>query len=115
MGAVLAAQGGNSLAGCSQHRTTHRLAQQCETRTGAPAHSQGGGLSGRRRSHGRAQKLEAAATAHSWDVGCRLAGCGSAVPSSVLTNKDLEQLVDTNDQWITTRTGIKCAFRASIA
>lgn len=29
------------------------------------------------------------------------------VPDGVLTNKDLEKMVDTNDEWITTRTGIK--------
>lgn len=29
------------------------------------------------------------------------------VPDYVLTNKELEQMVDTNDEWITTRTGIK--------
>ena len=29
------------------------------------------------------------------------------VPPTVLSNKDLEKLVDTNDEWITTRTGIK--------
>ncbi len=32
---------------------------------------------------------------------------GSYVPHKVLTNADLEKLVDTNDEWITTRTGIK--------
>ncbi|MBM7854399.1 3-oxoacyl-[acyl-carrier-protein] synthase-3 [Desulfohalotomaculum tongense] len=34
-------------------------------------------------------------------------GVGSYVPEKVLTNKDLEAMVDTSDQWITTRTGIK--------
>lgn len=34
-------------------------------------------------------------------------GTGSALPSRVLTNADLEQMVDTNDEWIVTRTGIK--------
>jgi 3-oxoacyl-[acyl-carrier-protein] synthase III len=29
------------------------------------------------------------------------------VPEYVLTNKELEQMVDTTDEWITTRTGIK--------
>lgn len=29
------------------------------------------------------------------------------VPDKVLSNKDLEKIVDTNDEWITTRTGIK--------
>lgn len=37
----------------------------------------------------------------------RITGTGSAVPEHVLTNHDLEKLVDTNDEWITTRTGIK--------
>lgn len=34
-------------------------------------------------------------------------GTGSALPTGVLTNSDLEQMVDTNDEWIVTRTGIK--------
>ncbi|MCG9881801.1 MAG: 3-oxoacyl-ACP synthase, partial [Bacteroidia bacterium] len=29
------------------------------------------------------------------------------VPPDLLTNKDLESIVDTTDEWITTRTGIK--------
>lgn len=37
----------------------------------------------------------------------RITGTGSAVPEKVLTNADLEKLVDTSDDWITTRTGIK--------
>jgi 3-oxoacyl-[acyl-carrier-protein] synthase-3 len=32
---------------------------------------------------------------------------GKYVPERVLTNKELEQLVDTNDEWIVSRTGIK--------
>lgn len=32
---------------------------------------------------------------------------GHYVPEKKLTNKDLEQMVDTNDEWITTRTGIR--------
>ena len=32
---------------------------------------------------------------------------GSCVPEKVLTNDDLEKMVDTSDEWITTRTGIK--------
>ena len=32
---------------------------------------------------------------------------GSYVPEEVLTNQDLEQMVDTNDEWIQTRTGIR--------
>ncbi len=34
-------------------------------------------------------------------------GTGRYVPDKVLTNQELEQMVDTNDEWITTRTGIK--------
>ena len=34
-------------------------------------------------------------------------GTGSYLPEKVLTNEDLERMVDTSDEWITTRTGIK--------
>lgn len=34
-------------------------------------------------------------------------GVGKYLPENVLTNADLERMVDTNDEWITTRTGIK--------
>jgi len=37
----------------------------------------------------------------------RLVSTGSFVPSRVLTNQDLEKMVDTSDEWILTRTGIK--------
>ncbi|KAI8100562.1 hypothetical protein M9434_004954 [Picochlorum sp. BPE23] len=37
----------------------------------------------------------------------QLAGCGSSVPDLVLTNQDLEKYVETSDEWITTRTGIR--------
>lgn len=36
-----------------------------------------------------------------------ITGIGGYVPDYVLTNKELETMVDTNDEWITTRTGIK--------
>ncbi len=39
--------------------------------------------------------------------GIRLAGTGIALPRKVLTNDDLAKLVDTNDEWIVQRTGIK--------
>ncbi len=38
---------------------------------------------------------------------CSIAGVGSYVPSKILTNADLEKMVNTSDEWITTRTGIK--------
>ena len=36
-----------------------------------------------------------------------ITGIGHAVPSKVLSNSDLEKMVDTNDEWIVQRTGIK--------
>lgn len=36
-----------------------------------------------------------------------ITGVGGALPERRLTNKDLEQVVDTSDEWIETRTGIK--------
>lgn len=39
-----------------------------------------------------------------WNAG--IAGIGSYVPERVLTNNDLEKMVDTSDEWIRTRTGI---------
>ena len=32
---------------------------------------------------------------------------GGYVPDTILSNQDLEKMVDTNDAWITSRTGIK--------
>ncbi len=37
----------------------------------------------------------------------RILSTGSAVPDKVLTNLDLEKMVDTSDEWIRTRTGIR--------
>jgi 3-oxoacyl-[acyl-carrier-protein] synthase-3 len=37
----------------------------------------------------------------------QIVGWGYAVPEKVITNHDLEQIVDTNDEWIRTRTGIE--------
>lgn len=39
--------------------------------------------------------------------GVKIAGTGSYFPERILTNADLEKMVDTSDEWITTRTGIK--------
>ncbi|MCX5644455.1 MAG: ketoacyl-ACP synthase III [Phycisphaerae bacterium] len=36
-----------------------------------------------------------------------ITGCGSFVPSKILTNEDLARMVDTSDEWINSRTGIK--------
>ena len=37
----------------------------------------------------------------------KIVGTGSYLPERVVTNKDLEKIVDTNDEWIVTRTGIR--------
>jgi len=37
----------------------------------------------------------------------RIKGIGSCLPEKVLTNADLEQMVDTDNEWIVTRTGIR--------
>ncbi len=38
---------------------------------------------------------------------CSLVGVGSYVPSRILTNEELSKTVETSDEWITSRTGIK--------
>eukprot|EP00931_Biecheleriopsis_adriatica_P054838 TRINITY_DN32309_c0_g1_i1.p1 TRINITY_DN32309_c0_g1~~TRINITY_DN32309_c0_g1_i1.p1 ORF type:complete len:466 (+),score=95.49 TRINITY_DN32309_c0_g1_i1:82-1398(+) len=40
-------------------------------------------------------------------AGIAIVGTGSAAPESVVTNDNLGEIVDTNDEWITQRTGIK--------
>ena len=40
-------------------------------------------------------------------TGSRITGWGTALPEKVLTNDDLSAMMDTNDEWITERTGIK--------
>lgn len=40
-------------------------------------------------------------------MGISFLGLGYALPAQVLSNFDLEKMVDTSDEWITTRTGIK--------
>lgn len=43
----------------------------------------------------------------------RIAGTGSYLPPTILTNVDLEKLVDTTDEWIFSRTGIKQRHRVT--
>ncbi len=40
-------------------------------------------------------------------MGNRLVGYGSYLPEKIMTNLDFERLMDTSDEWITTRTGIR--------
>jgi 3-oxoacyl-[acyl-carrier-protein] synthase III len=37
----------------------------------------------------------------------KISGLGFYVPENVVTNDDLSQIIDTNDEWIQERTGIK--------
>ncbi|KAI3713328.1 hypothetical protein L1987_71905 [Smallanthus sonchifolius] len=39
--------------------------------------------------------------------GCKLVGCGSAIPNSHFSNDDIAKIVDTSDEWISSRTGIR--------
>ncbi len=39
--------------------------------------------------------------------GIRILGTGSCLPTKIVTNEDMSQIVDTSDEWITKRTGIK--------
>ncbi len=45
--------------------------------------------------------------------GIKLRGTGRCVPANTVTNDDLAQLVDTNDAWITARTGIRSRYRCT--
>ena len=40
-------------------------------------------------------------------INASITAVGSFLPEKILNNADLEKIVDTNDEWITTRTGIK--------
>lgn len=42
----------------------------------------------------------------------KVVSSGKYVPSTLITNEDLEKLVETSDEWITTRTGIKTRHKA---
>ena len=40
-------------------------------------------------------------------MGIEITGWGKCTPPSILTNKDLETILDTDDEWIVSRTGVK--------
>jgi 3-oxoacyl-[acyl-carrier-protein] synthase-3 len=46
-------------------------------------------------------------------VNAGILGTGHAYPKGILTNADLEKMVDTSDEWITSRTGIKQRRKAA--
>ena len=39
--------------------------------------------------------------------GIKIRGTGRGVPSKLVTNQDLEKIVETSDEWIASRTGIQ--------
>ena len=41
------------------------------------------------------------------NISAKIAGTGSYLPKKILTNADLEKMIDTTDEWIFTRTGIR--------
>ena len=45
--------------------------------------------------------------------GIQIVSTGKALPEEIITNDDLSRIVDTNDEWITTRTGIKKRYRCT--
>ena len=49
------------------------------------------------------------------EVRATILDTGRSYPEGILTNADLEKMVETSDEWITTRTGIKERHRASEA
>ncbi len=52
-------------------------------------------------------------------MGVTFIGCGAAVPETIVSNDDLAEVVDTSDEWISSRTGIRqrhlCHDRESLA
>src|SRR5947208_12543951 len=46
-------------------------------------------------------------------INAGILGTGHSYPEGILTNADLEKMVDTNDEWITSRTGIKQRHKAA--
>ncbi len=65
-----------------------------------PAPRSGDALTGQRRSNPSANPVSEARSA-------RIVGWGAALPDKVLTNADLEATLDTTDEWIVERTGIR--------
>src|SRR3954453_20936212 len=47
------------------------------------------------------------------EIRAGIIGMGHSYPEGILTNADLEKIVETSDEWITTRTGIKQRHKAA--
>jgi len=46
-------------------------------------------------------------------IRARILGTGHSYPEGILTNAQLEKMVETSDEWITSRTGIKQRRKAA--
>lgn len=58
------------------------------------------------RSRAAARRGDAVTATAFTPAGAKIAGVGMSIPEQYLTNDDLSKLVETNDEWIKTRTGI---------
>lgn len=47
--------------------------------------------------------------------GVRILGCGSALPSGTLSNHDLEEILDTSNDWIVKRTGVEVRRKCDVS
>lgn len=103
------------MASCSANLALARSGALCSASTASPTQQGGGNASWpraavpsplhvrRARRGGGATRLQC--SAH--HIPSRLVGTGSSVPQQTLTNRDLEKLVETSDDWISSRTGIR--------
>lgn len=76
------------------------MAEQADGRNEQPVHTNGAGIKGN----------GSTPVEPSHETGMRYAqivGWGYHVPDKIITNQDLEQIVDTSDEWIRSRTGIE--------
>jgi 3-oxoacyl-[acyl-carrier-protein] synthase III len=62
---------------------------------------------------GRRDRADMSTVVSSKQVYARIAGTGSHLPARVVTNDDLAKIVDTSDEWIASRTGIRQRHVAS--
>jgi 3-oxoacyl-[acyl-carrier-protein] synthase-3 len=56
---------------------------------------------------GQLCKIDAIDEHKKMNIVARITGTGAYLPEKILTNQDLEQMVDTSDEWIVSRTGMK--------
>ncbi|KAF6133893.1 hypothetical protein GIB67_040657 [Kingdonia uniflora] len=75
-------------------KITKRIVISCSSVEDAQKHSAGALLS-----ESRVPRLNT--------QGCKVVGCGSAVPELKISNDDLAKIVETSDEWISVRTGIR--------